>query len=88
MPEPRQFLQDGLDGIVRGGGDDEDGFLDRHVADAARLAVLTGGATYEEPQTRIDAERIRAEVPPGLAGAVRIWLVAWLVSELGQSEAP
>ena len=25
---------------------------------------------------RIDEERIRAETPPGLAGAVRIWLVA------------
>lgn len=25
---------------------------------------------------RIDAERIRADTPPGLAGAIRIWLVA------------
>ena len=25
---------------------------------------------------RIDAERLDAEVPPGLAGAIRIWLVA------------
>ena len=25
---------------------------------------------------RIDAERIRAETPPGLAGAIRVWLVA------------
>ncbi len=25
---------------------------------------------------RIDAERIRAETPPGLAGAIRLWLVA------------
>lgn len=25
---------------------------------------------------RIDAERLEAEVPPGLAGAIRIWLVA------------
>ena len=24
---------------------------------------------------RIDAERIRAETPPGLAGAIRVWLV-------------
>jgi predicted DNA-binding ribbon-helix-helix protein len=28
---------------------------------------------------RIDAERIKAPVPPGLASAVRVWLVAWLV---------
>jgi predicted DNA-binding ribbon-helix-helix protein len=33
---------------------------------------------------RIDAERIKAEVPPGLASAVRVWLVGWLVSELRQ----
>ena len=25
---------------------------------------------------RVDAERIRAAVPPGLAGAIRIWLVS------------
>lgn len=27
---------------------------------------------------RIDAERIEAETPPGLAGAIRLWLVARL----------
>ncbi|MGI8943334.1 MAG: ribbon-helix-helix domain-containing protein [Qipengyuania sp.] len=27
---------------------------------------------------RIDAERIRAATPPGLAGAIRVWLVARL----------
>ena len=31
---------------------------------------------------RIDAERIQAPRPPGLAGAVRIWLVAWLAARL------
>jgi hypothetical protein len=25
---------------------------------------------------RIDEERIRAEAPPGLAGAIRLWLAA------------
>ncbi|MEL7189016.1 MAG: ribbon-helix-helix domain-containing protein [Pseudomonadota bacterium] len=25
---------------------------------------------------RIDAERIKAETPPGLAGAIRVWLVS------------
>ena len=44
---------------------------------------------------QIDAERIRAETPPGLAGAIRIWLVTherggWItpaapVSELADS---
>lgn len=32
---------------------------------------------------RIDAERIKAPVPPGLAGAIRLWLVAWLARRMG-----
>jgi predicted DNA-binding ribbon-helix-helix protein len=32
---------------------------------------------------RIDAERIKAPVPPGLASAVRVWLVAWLARRMG-----
>ncbi len=31
---------------------------------------------------RIDADRIRAETPPGLAGAVRVWLVGWLTRQM------
>ncbi|MFO1254682.1 MAG: ribbon-helix-helix domain-containing protein [Sphingomonadaceae bacterium] len=31
---------------------------------------------------RIDAERIRAPVPPGLAGGIRLWLVAWLAARI------
>ena len=31
---------------------------------------------------RIDAERIKAPTPPGLAGGVRIWLVAWLANRI------
>ncbi|MCC6926653.1 ribbon-helix-helix domain-containing protein [Novosphingobium sp.] len=31
---------------------------------------------------RIDAERIKAPTPPGLAGAVRVWLVAWLAGQM------
>jgi predicted DNA-binding ribbon-helix-helix protein len=31
---------------------------------------------------RIDAERIQAPTPPGLAGAIRVWLVAWLARRL------
>lgn len=30
---------------------------------------------------RIDAERITAETPPGLAGAIRLWLAAELARE-------
>lgn len=29
---------------------------------------------------RIDTERIKAETPPGLAGAVRVWLVEWMAA--------
>lgn len=32
---------------------------------------------------RIDAERIKAPQPPGLAGAIRLWLAARLTSRLG-----
>ncbi len=32
---------------------------------------------------QIDAERIKAPTPPGLAGAVRLWLVGWLASRIG-----
>ena len=31
---------------------------------------------------RIDVERIQAPVPPGLASAVRLWLVGWLAARL------
>jgi predicted DNA-binding ribbon-helix-helix protein len=30
---------------------------------------------------QIDAERIQADTPPGLAGAIRLWLVADLLRE-------
>ncbi len=32
---------------------------------------------------RIDAERIASPTPPGLATAVRLWLVAWLAARMG-----
>ena len=35
---------------------------------------------------RIDSERIVAPTPPGLAGAVRVWLVGRLASKLGQNQ--
>ncbi len=40
----------------------------RYAADAEGLAVNALVA-------RIDAERIKSATPPGLAGAIRIWLV-------------
>ena len=46
--------------------------------DLLREAAETGGVPVNALVARIDAERIAADVPPGLAGAVRLWLVARL----------
>ncbi len=39
-------------------------------------AAQTEGIARNALVARIDAERIRAETPPGLASAIRVWLVA------------
>ena len=54
--------------------------------DALRRAAQDEGVPINALVARIDAERIAAPVPPGLAGAVRVWLVGWLVSELSQQQ--
>ena len=41
----------------------------KHAAQAAQMPVSALVA-------QIDAERIRADTPPGLASAIRVWLVA------------
>ncbi len=41
-----------------------------------RAASEAEGVPINALVARIDAERIRAETPPGLAGAIRIWLVS------------
>ena len=46
--------------------------------DLLREAAETEGVPVNALVARIDAERIAADVPPGLAGAVRLWLVARL----------
>ena len=45
-----------------------------------KQAALSEGLPINALVARIDAERIRAPVPPGLAGAVRVWLVGWLAA--------
>ena len=35
---------------------------------------------------RIDADRLQARTPPGLATAVRLWLVTWLAARLQHRE--
>ncbi|AKH43160.1 putative DNA-binding ribbon-helix-helix protein [Altererythrobacter atlanticus] len=39
-------------------------------------AARAEGVPINSIVARIDAERIAAETPPGLAGAIRLWLVA------------
>ena len=41
-----------------------------------RAAAEEEGVPINALVARIDAERIRAESPPGLAGAIRLWLAA------------
>ncbi|WP_309148087.1 ribbon-helix-helix domain-containing protein [Qipengyuania flava] len=48
-------------------------------------AAAVRGQSINSLVAEIDAERIRAETPPGLAGAIRIWLVA---QETAKREEP
>ncbi len=44
--------------------------------DMLRDAATREGVPVNALVARIDAERIQAETPPGLAGAIRLWLAA------------
>ena len=44
--------------------------------DMLREAAARKGVPLNALVARIDAERIEAENPPGLAGAIRVWLVS------------
>lgn len=44
--------------------------------DMLRDAALREGVPINAIVARIDSERIASPTPPGLAGAIRIWLVA------------
>lgn len=48
-----------------------------------KQAALAEGLPINALVARIDSERIKAPTPPGLAGAVRVWLVAWLAERIG-----
>lgn len=50
--------------------------------DLLRQAAQDEGLPISALVARIDAERIKAPEPPGLAGAIRLWLVARLVAGL------
>ena len=44
--------------------------------DALKSAAAREGLPISTLVARIDAERIQAETPPGLASAIRVWLVS------------
>ena len=44
--------------------------------DLLRAAAEREGLPLNALVARIDAERITADTPPGLAGAIRLWLVS------------
>ncbi|MES2301097.1 MAG: ribbon-helix-helix domain-containing protein, partial [Pseudomonadota bacterium] len=44
--------------------------------DMLKDAALREGTPLNALVARIDAERIASPTPPGLAGAIRIWLVS------------
>jgi predicted DNA-binding ribbon-helix-helix protein len=48
-----------------------------------REAAAREGVPINALVARIDAERIRAATPPGLAGAIRLWLVSGLPRKSG-----
>ena len=49
--------------------------------DWLREAAAREGVPINALIARIDAERIAAERPPGLAGAIRLWLMAGLKAQ-------
>lgn len=44
--------------------------------DMLKDAAAARGAAINALVSQIDAERIKSETPPGLASAIRLWLVA------------
>ncbi|MGB3471742.1 MAG: ribbon-helix-helix domain-containing protein [Erythrobacter sp.] len=46
--------------------------------DMLRAAAKAEGVPVSAFVARIDAERIKAQTPPGLASAIRVWLVSAL----------
>jgi predicted DNA-binding ribbon-helix-helix protein len=53
--------------------------------DLLRAAAEREGVPLNALVARIDAERIASPSPPGLAGAIRLWLVSGLQSARGEA---
>ena len=51
----------------------------------AAAAAAREGVPVNALVARIDAERIASPTPPGLASAIRLWLVGWLASRLNEA---
>ena len=49
--------------------------------DLLKRAASEEGVALAALVARIDAERIQAETPPGLAGALRVWLVVRIIGD-------
>ncbi len=49
--------------------------------DMLRHAAEAEGVPINALVARIDVKRMAAEVPPGLAGAIRLWLVSHLTEQ-------
>jgi predicted DNA-binding ribbon-helix-helix protein len=54
--------------------------------DMLREAAAREGLPVNALVARIDEERIRAQTPPGLAGAIRLWLVARQCERSGSAQ--
>ncbi|MFZ1366487.1 ribbon-helix-helix domain-containing protein, partial [Sphingorhabdus sp.] len=48
--------------------------------DMLKAAAESRGVAVNALVAEIDAERIRSKTPPGLAGAIRIWLVTQTIA--------
>lgn len=56
--------------------------------DMLRMAAARENVAINALVARIDAERIRSQTPPGLASAIRVWLVEDLRGGVGGEATP
>ncbi|WP_337190342.1 ribbon-helix-helix domain-containing protein [Altericroceibacterium endophyticum] len=54
--------------------------------DALKRAALAENVPLNALVARIDRQRLDSDVPPGLAGAIRIWLLSQLLAEQAQKK--
>ena len=54
--------------------------------DMLKSAAIQDGKPINALVARIDAERLEADTPPGLASAIRVWLVTQAKAEIGRPD--